>query len=221
MEIIATLTSYLENIAAQIPLEAFSFIGAFIEELIAPIPSPFVMTLAGSITKAHEKAAIYLLIVAIIGSFGKTLAGWILYFITDKAGDFVLSKFGKFFGVTQNEVEKIGKYFSGGYKDDLALFALRSIPVMPSSPISIICGLLKINVKTFILYTFIGSIIRNLFFLYLGYSGLAASRSLSQGLDNLETVGKIIFLGLLGIVLLFAYKKRQKWLNGKKEDTVQ
>lgn len=221
MGFIATFTTYLENIAAQIPLEAFSLIGAFIEELIAPIPSPFVMTLAGSITKAHEKALVYLLIVAAIGAIGKTAAGVILYVLTDKAEDLVLTKFGKFFGVTHKSIENIGKYFSGGSKDALVLGLLRSIPIMPSSPISILCGLIKINMKVFLIFTFLGSIIRNLFFLYLGYTGLAASKSITEGLDSLETIGKIVFIAIAGLALLWAYKKRDKWLNNTKSNVLE
>lgn len=218
MQIISILITYLETIAAKTPLELFSLLGAFIEELIAPIPSPFVMTLAGSITKAHAKPLVYLLVVAAIGAFGKTLAGWILYFITDKAEDLVLTKFGKFFGVTHESVEKIGKYFSGGKKDAIALAILRSVPIMPSSPISIVCGFIKINIKVFIIFTFLGSIVRNMFFLYLGYTGLAASESMMEGIDSLETIGKLVFLGIAGTGLIIAYKKRDKWMNGNSHE---
>lgn len=211
----------LEGFASRTPLELFSLLGAFIEELIAPIPSPFVMTLAGSITKAHQKALWYLLVVAIIGSFGKTLAGWILYFITDKAEDLVMTKLGKFFGVTHESIEKLGKYFAGGKKDAIVLGIMRSIPIMPSSPISIMCGFLKINIKTFIIFTFLGSIIRNLFFLYLGYTGLAASESITQGIDSFETIGKIVFMAILLAGLFWGYKNREKWLNAKKTQPPQ
>lgn len=199
--------------AQGVPLELFAFIGSFIEELIAPIPSPLVMTMAGSIAEAQNKALLYLLVIAIISSVAKTAAGYILYFLADKAEDVVLLKFGKFLGVSHKTVEKIGKHLSEGWKSDLTLLLIRSIPVMPSSPISVVCGVIKIKTKVFILTTFFGSIARSMFFLYLGYAGLAASEELMQGIDSLESLMKIILVVLLGVVLIWAYQKRSKHLS--------
>ena len=200
----------LEALAAQVPLEVFTLIGSFVEELIAPIPSPIIMTMAGTIAQAQNRALMYLLVVAVLSAFAKTLAGWILYVLADKAEDFLMRHFGKFFGISHDEIEKIGAYISGGWKDDVVLFLLRSIPVMPSSPISITCGAIKLNLKTFLYTTFFGSIIRSSFYLYLGFTGLDAARSLLEGMDNLETLFKVVFVLVLGLAIVWGYYKRQR-----------
>lgn len=223
--LIAPIITYLERLAQYVPLEVFTIIGTFLEEVIAPIPSPFVLTTAGTITKAQNNPLSYILFIAILASISKTFGGWILYNLTDKIEDVFTSKFGKFIGITSNDVEKIGSYFNGGKKDWLVLFALRSIPIFPSSPISITAGLIKIKMKTFLLTTFTGTIIRNLCYLYLGYAGLAASEEVMAGLDKSETVGKVIIVVMFAGVLLWGFKKRKQIFsnngNGSDENKIE
>ena len=217
-KLIETMIVWLETLSTFISIELFALLGSFIEELVAPIPSPIIMTLAGSIALEQEKALSYLLVIAVISSFAKTLAGWLLYFVADVAEDVLMTKFGKYFGVSHEEIERIGAYISGGWKDSLVLFLLRSIPVMPSSPISVTCGAIKINIKTFLLATFFGSIIRSFFFLYIGYTGLEASRNLMEGLDSLDTIFKIIFVVvLLGVFIWALYKRKRGELPWQKD----
>lgn len=198
--------TYLETLAQVIPLTIFSFVGSFIEEVVAPIPSPFVMTGAGSIASSQHQVVVYLLLLAVIGAAGKTLGGLLIYWVADKGEDIVLTKFGKFIGVSHKEVETIGKYLNHGWRDDIVLFIIRALPILPSGPVSAVCGLIKLNLRTFITATFLGSIVRNLFFLYIGYEGLSI---LSSGFDQAENIGKIIFLvvALAGLVFVI-YKRR-------------
>lgn len=211
--IMESIITYLENFAKVVPLEIFTIVGSFLEEVISPIPSPFVLTTAGTITKAQNNPLVYILLIAVLASASKTAGGWLLYVITDKLEDIFIAKFGKFFGITHENIQKIGKYFNGTKRDWLALFILRSIPVMPSSPISITCGFIRLNKKNFLVSTFFGSIIRSLFFLYLGYTGLAASESLASGLDTTETIMKVVVVvGIIGL-LAWGYKQRPKLVS--------
>lgn len=217
-KLILPILTYLELLATKVPLEIFTVIGSFLEEVIAPIPSPFVLTTAGSITRAQNKALIYILMVALLASIAKTIGAWLLYVITDKLEDIFIPKFGKFFGIEHENIEKIGKYFNGTKRDWVVLFALRSIPIMPSSPISITCGFIKLNKKNFIVSTFFGTIIRSLFFLYLGYTGLSASESLINGLDKSESIMQIVVvIGILAL-LVWGYKQRSKLITNGSED---
>jgi len=201
---------YLENLAQKVPLELFTFIGTVSEELIAPIPSPLVMTLSGSIMKAQNKALAYIALIALIGAIGKTIGAWLLYFLSDIAENIIVGVFGKFLGLDHDTIENIGKKFNGNWKDVITVILLRGIPVMPTSPVSVAAGIIKVKLSTYLLGTFIGVIIRNIFFLYLGYTGLAASEKLSSGLESTETIMQIIVvIGFLGL-LFWGYKKRQK-----------
>lgn len=210
MQIFDQAAKYLEQWALVMPLEGFLFVGSFIEEVIAPIPSPFVLTLSGSIAAAKHMPLLALLYLALIGALGKTLGAWVLYFITDKLEDLILTKYGKFFGVSHKSVEVIGKKFGKGWKDFFILLGLRSLPVVPSAPVSIVCGLIKIELKMYLIASFLGTFIRNLLFLYFGYAGLSSYEHIVQGLDNVESIVQLVLFGLVFGLIAYSYYKRSK-----------
>jgi membrane protein DedA with SNARE-associated domain len=199
-----TLVSY----ADKVPVETFVLLGSFVEEVIAPIPSPIIMTAAGSIAQAQNKPIEYLLVLSIIGALGKTIGASVLYFLSTKAEHFLLSWFGKFIGITEKEVESIGKHISGSKRDIIVLAIVRSLPIVPSAPVSVVCGLLKVQFKLFILATFLGTIIRDAVYLYVGYSGLSFLHSMVSGFNSVES----IMQGLLALafVLFFGYLYHRK-----------
>ncbi len=204
------LLNWLEALAQQIPVQWFVFIGAIVEEIIAPIPSPVVMMLAGSIAASQGSPLYFILFLAVIGAFSKTLGSLLIYFIADKAEDLIINKFGRFLGVSHSDTEGLGKYLGEGKRDDLAIFLMRAIPVIPTAPVSVIAGLIKINIKTYAISTFLGLIVRNTIYLYLGYTSLGALESLIEGFDSLEKVGYLILAAIAGVALLWMYRKRQQ-----------
>lgn len=210
MQIFETLYQKLLDFAKLVPVEIYTIVGPFVEEIISPIPSPLVMASAGSIAAAQDKTYVYLLYLALLGSVGKTIASWLLYLIADKFEDFAVGKLGRFIGVTSKEIESIGKKFSGTKKDLITIFLSRAIPIIPSSPISLVSGLIKVDLKNYIWGTFFGSIIRNLSYLYFGYAGLNAYKSTLEGLDSIESIVQVLialaFLGFFG----FLYYKKKK-----------
>lgn len=212
---------WLERTAHSVPLPSFVFIGGFIEEIIAPIPSPLVSTLSGSIASAQQHGMLYLLWICALATFAKTIGAWVFYILGDKLEDVAVPRFGKYIGVKHEDIELFGEHFKGSWKDELILLVIRSIPVMPSTPISLLCGILKINLRTFFVATYIGFYIRNLTFLLLGYSGLAAMGSLMAGIDTAETVLKLllVLMGAGGIGWLY-WKRRSghpaRWLHREK-----
>jgi len=210
MELFENLLHSLLALAQKIPIELYSIIGPFAEEIISPIPSPFVMASAGSIAAAQAKPLIYLLWLALLGAFGKTVASWILYFAADKAEDIVIGRFGKFVGVSHKEVEELGRHFNGGWRDNVVIFFARFIPIIPSSPISVVCGVIKINVWTYLSSTFFGTIFRNLFYLYFGYAGLNAYESTLEGLDSAESVVQIVMVVGIAVLIGWFYYIRSK-----------
>lgn len=210
-ELLAGIEEALKNSANYLPLELSSFLGGLIEEIIAPIPSPFVMAAVGSAAFAQGRAFVSLLILALVGSLGKTLGAWVIYGIADKLEDVVVGKLGRFLGVSHQEVEGIGKHFQGGWKDDLILFVLRALPIVPSSPVSVVCGIIKVNLRTYLVSTLAGNFFRNLAYIYLGYAGVSAYQSVLSGLDSVESVVQIlIFLSLTAFVGWIYYKRHQR-----------
>lgn len=91
------------------------------------------------------------------------------------------------------------------------MIILRSLPIVPSTIISIGSGLLKINFRLFIISTLIGSFVRDIVYIYVGYTGAKVAISYFKGsINNLESIIEvaIVVLGLVGLVYL--YLKRRK-----------
>jgi membrane protein DedA with SNARE-associated domain len=208
MNIIEKLITFLEQLAEHVPVELFAFFGSIIEELIAPIPSPVVMTLSGTMVEANGSAFWYLFVVALIAAAGKTLGSIILFVIADKAENIILTRVGKYIGVTHKQVEQIGERFQGTPRDYLTLLAIRSTPIIPSAPISLICGLIGMQKRLFITSTFFGTIVRDFVYLYIGFTGAGAATEIIDGIEGASSIVTIVLaligMGILGFIL---YKK--------------
>lgn len=209
-ELFHPLEQWLTETAGKIPLEPFVVLGSTIEEIIAPIPSPLVMTVAGSIALEQGRPLASLLLISFLGMLGKLFGAWVLYVAADKLEDILVPRFGKFFGITHQHIEELGKRFTGGWKDDLLLACIRSLPIMPSAPVSIACGAIKMNLRTFLIGTALGTFVRNLFYLYLGYAGLSQSKQLLDGVSSIENIVQLLMVLAVGLLIIWSYWKRGK-----------
>lgn len=205
----------LKQFSQVLPLPWFTFIGAFTEEVIAPIPSPLVMTLTGSLAASAGALWPYLILLSVLGALGKTLGSYLIYVIADKAEDILLGRFGRFIGVSHKQVEVIGKHLNKGWKDDVVIFVLRAIPIIPMAPVSIVCGLIKLNLRTYLVSTFLGTVVRNLFYIYLGFTSVNAIEAINNDIDGVEKFGYLILLGLLvaGVVYVLYHRKNDTGLK--------
>jgi membrane protein DedA with SNARE-associated domain len=165
------LEQILISYAGHIHLAIFTPVVSFIEEVIPPIPSPSVMIAAGSIAQVQDYLIYGLVLLALLGSLGKTLGASVVYYVADKMEDILSGKIAKFIGVTHEQIEFFGSHLGRGMRDYIILIILRALPVMPSSLISVGSGLLKVNFKLFVITTLIGSAIRDFIYIYLGYAG--------------------------------------------------
>lgn len=210
MQIIKTAETLLLASAKSTPLGVFVVIGSLLEEIIAPIPSPLVGATAGSIAFTQQKGVPYLFLIGLLAALAKTFGCWIFYFVGDKAEDILTSKFGKFFGISHKEIEKIGAMFNGTSKDEIILAFVRSIPIMPTTPVSVACGFIKMNLKSYLGATFVGNYIRGMIFIFMGYAGLSTFTSMLNGMSSVESLINILIVVALAGVLGYVYYNRQK-----------
>lgn len=209
------LHSYLIALAYKLNIFVFIFIGSIVEEIIAPIPSVAISTLAGTLAKTQEYSIFALFLLAIFSSLGKTFGATILYIVSDKAEDFIMNKIGKRIGVTHAEVEKLGKYFNNSYKDYIIFILLRAVPIIPSPPLSIGSGVIKLNMKLYVISTFIGSVIRSVIFITFGYMGISIYKNFTDKISSTESLLQILFFIAISIFIVWIYYKRAV-LNKKK-----
>lgn len=202
----------LISFSSNVPVEVFTFVAAFIEEIIAPIPSPIIMTTAGALANSQGNAMVYLFWISLVGAVSKLLASWILYFVADKAETVVLTKYGKFFGIDHGLIDKISSKFKGGVADYFTMFALRAIPVVPSAPVSVLAGVFKVKLKPFLVGTFIGTLFRNMFYLYIGFTGVDFYEKHRNGLDTAESYVQIslVLIALLTVIYFKFGKGKSK-----------
>ncbi len=209
--------SWLSN---NISVELFSFIGPLLEETIAPIPSPLVMGTAGTMARAQGNSIYYLIVLSIIAAIAKTIGSLLFYYLADKTESLITTKFGHLIGLDSFSAASIGKYFDNSKKDEIIIILLRAFPLIPGTPISLFCGLIKFNLISFIVTTLIGTFLRSLLFAWIGFIGLSNYQNILNSMDKGETIFNIIILLVVGIVLGYLFKLRQqgkldKWLKDK------
>lgn len=202
----AILLSFIDTL----PLEIFVFVASFIEEVIAPVPSAAVLLVTGSFAAIQGKTLLDLIPLAVIAALGKTIGAIIVYFFSDKIGGMVITKFGNFFDVSHDSIKEFGSKITGGPRDYLFLIAFRALPILPSSVVSIGCGLMKIPLRLFIITTFIGTIVRDSIFLYIGYQGTEILSAIATHSATIESQIQMGVLVVVVLVLAYFYFKRKR-----------
>lgn len=204
------INDWLLRFSEIVSVELFVIVGGFLEELIAPIPSPLVLGTAGSLAEVSGMGVWFVLWLAVLGSLAKLIASLIIYVVVDKFEDVFMGRFGKFFGVTHEDIEKIGRKLGESWWGNFGvLFLLRSLPMVSSALVSVMSGFVKIEMKAYVMATFLGNIVRNLFFLLVGYYGLEGANGLLDGLSSLESIFKFVLVFLVVVGFLF-FKFRKK-----------
>ncbi len=190
------------------------FVGVMIEQIIVPIPSPLIIMGAGAILIPAEisipNAFLQILWIIILpGSIASTLGSYIGYMISLYGGKALVVRLQRFLDVDWQEIENLEKRFNGR-KEALSIFFSRAIPVFPISLVSIFAGLLRIPIKTFTFYTFLGSIFRCFFLGFFGWWIGATYEKVATHLDSVETIVSIVMLMGMGLVFVYLYYKFRK-----------
>ena len=82
-------------------------------------------------------------------------------------------------------------------KEDLTLFFLRVLPIMPLSVVSGVAGIMEMNFKRYSVATFLGVIPRNLLLAILGFSFGEFYHLLAGKIDYAETIMTVILVSLI------------------------
>jgi membrane protein DedA with SNARE-associated domain len=143
--------------------------------------------------------------VSIPAALGLTLGSLFLYAIGYFIGKPFITRWGKYMGFSWDDVEKTQQKFAESKNDDIALFSLRAIPVVPSIAISTFCGIIRYKIKNYIFITFLGSIVRASI---LGFLGWQFGRFYESIADTIAIYEDIVIIGLIiAIVAYIIYKK--------------
>lgn len=201
-----TLLPYADSV----PLGPLAFILAFFEELIPPIPGFTLMLMTGSFARIQDYPLLALFSLAVFSALGKTLGAQIVYRLVDKLEDAFIAKFGSFLKIKPEQIEAFGKKLGHGAIDYIVLIALRALPMIPSTLITVGSGLIRVPQRLFIISTFIGSIIRDSIYLYIGYVGTIAFEKYFHKTGNAQIIiTSLIILAVIVIVSYHFYKNKK------------
>lgn len=175
------------------------FIMMTIESSFIPFPSEIVLIPAGYLA-AQGDMSIGMIMSAALG--GSMVGAFINYYLALTLGRKLLTKYGKYFFIKENALDKMDSYFSK--HGHVSTFTGRLIPGIRQL-ISIPAGLARMNIVQFSIYTALGAGLWALILTLLGYF-IGANQEL------IDTYLKQITMGIVGlmVVLGFVYYKYQK-----------
>jgi membrane protein DedA with SNARE-associated domain len=175
------LIDWFKILISELPIEWFVFIVSFLDEIFPPIPSPLVMMVAAArLTAENSNWLGYIWLVG-ISTIGKTIASLFLYWLGNKGEKVVVQKYGKWLRVSHEQIERISVHINRGWKDDVLLFISRMLPILPTTVVSLACGVFKTDRQHFFWLTLVGMFLRNLLLLGLVLYG-------AQELQELTTM---------------------------------
>ncbi len=183
----------------------WGYLGIFLlmgmESSVIPIPSELILIPAGVLI-ADGKMNLYLVfIVSLLGSF---LGSLINYYAAMFVGRRFLYKYGKYFFVSHESLQKMDEFFLN--HGHVSTFTGRLIPGARHL-ISIPAGLAKMDIKLFLIYTGAGAGLWSIILIALGYF-IGKSQDLIMMYLKEITVGLVLFV-LAVIVGYIFFKKKQ------------
>jgi membrane protein DedA with SNARE-associated domain len=187
------------------------FILMFIENVFPPIPSEFIMPLAGFMVVMDKFSLVGIIIAGTLGALAGALP---LYYIGAKLGKAkfksFIDKYGKWLMLCPEDIDRADTWFDKhGAK---AVFFCRLIPGVRSL-ISIPAGFNNMNLSRFLLFSFFGTAIWSSILAYAGYILGSSFREVEKYLD---VIGYIV-LGIIVVLYLWRlfHFNKQKQKNTK------
>jgi len=177
------------------------FIMMAIESSFIPFPSEIVLVPAGYLASKGEMSITYIMGSALGGSL---VGAFINYYLALTLGRKFLLKFGKYFFISPQTLDKMERYFkSHGH---ISTFTGRLIPGIRQL-ISIPAGLARMNIVEFSIFTTLGAGIWALILTLLGYFIGANEALIHQYLKEITIIVLVLLVMLVWIYYTYQKKK--------------
>ena len=179
------------------------FLGMVLEAVIIIIPSEVILATGGILASRG--------IFTFIGSFitgllGSVFCAIVIYFMGYFGGKNFVKKYGKYFFMKEDELEKSDSWFNK-YGMISALIC-RNLPIVRTL-ISLPIGITRQSFIKFVIYTTIGSIPWTLAFTYFGYKLGENWIIINTYVNYLKTPIRVIIIIII-IRLIYKYYKKKK-----------
>jgi len=186
------------------------FLGMVLEAVIIIIPSELILATGGILA---GQGVFSFWGAFITGLLGSVFCAIIIYYMGYFGGKGFAMKYGKYFFMKDNEVEKSDSWFN---KYGLIAACIgRNVPIVRTL-VSLPIGIARLSFKRFLLYTIIGSIPWTFVFVYFGYA-LGNNWVVLKQVTSRLKVPIIILLAVLGVSWI--YKMLKNFFRIKKNNT--
>jgi membrane protein DedA with SNARE-associated domain len=177
-------------------ISSSGYAGIFLFMLISssaiPIPSEIIMLFSGFLVTQGQ---ISLVGIILTGAFGSLAGSLILYYIGYYGGQPLVEKYGKYLHISSKDLARADRFFLR--YADAANFIGRLIPIIRSF-ISFPSGVAKADIKKFIFYSFLGSLIWSIIFGVAGYKLGQNWDSIHPYFQKADQLLVIIIVALIG-----------------------
>lgn len=141
------------------------FIGSLVEEIVVPIPLTLIGISAGCFMMKGSAISInsfqnLFLNIMLPMSAGVTIGSLFIYGLTYFLGKPAIDRYEKFLGVSWNEIQDAEEQFNKTNKEELLFLGVRAVPIIPNTIINAFCGIMRMDIKKYMFYTFLGTLIR-------------------------------------------------------------
>ena len=199
LEIVTSLINFITSI-----ISGSGYVGIFLlmiaESALIPIPSEIIMPFSGFLVSTGEFNAAY---VVVAGSLGNLVGSLVAYFVGSRLGREFILRYGKYVLLRKSHLELTETYFKK-YGDG-STFIGRMLPGVRTY-ISLPAGIAKMNLKKFVIYTLIGSIIWNSGLTYVGMMLQERWHRILQYSDYLDVA---VIIGVIVVIALFVRSRRK------------
>ena len=202
MHILGALTAWLVDTIGRMGYTGIISL-MFLESSFFPFPSEVVMPPAGYLAWKGEMS---LPLVILAGIAGSLLGALFNYWLAVKLGRPLLLKYGKYFFVSEESIDKADKFFQK--HGHVSTLVGRLLPVIRQY-ISLPAGIARMPMKTFMLFTTIGAGAWVIVLTFAGYL-------LGEHQDLLKEYLHVITLACVGLAVviaggyIYAIRRRRK-----------
>jgi len=173
------------------------FLGMTLDGIGVPVLSEVTMTFAGF---AVYDGKMSLLGITLVGTLGETLGALIAYSIGREGGRPLLEKYGKYILISHKDLNRADGWFQK-YGHEAVLIS-RVLPIL-RNVISLPAGITRMDIKKFVMYTFLGSLP---WAFALGYIGtqLGPRWSIIEGYFRYLDI--VVIVAIVAVLIYVVYK---------------
>ena len=205
-EIIHTLSSFVITVVERLGYVGV-FVGMTLESSGLPLPSEVIMAFAGYVV---WEGRLTLVGITLAGALGCLAGALIAYAIGAYGGRPLLERYGKYVLIRENELDRGEEWFAK--HGESAVFISRLFPVIRTY-ISFPAGIVRMDVKRFSVYTFLGSLP---FCFAFAYAGVVLGPRWKDITGLFRYFNIAVIAGLAVLIAYLVY--RRAWLMERLSD---